>query len=153
MSHDHNQGRNVLYTNTHVRTWEIGKIFLKGLLSVVHVLCRFFPVCLSVIQHRLLIHVKPTVWVVECNKFETFLNKFCLQAILQYIAYLWKSETENRPWLIIIPFKIYLKSFSIQMLLHFFLVFSLSRRECRKSLSKTTLMSSTGTSWTKPWRQ
>ena len=67
-------------------------------LDFVHVLCRFFPVCLSVIQHRLLIHVNTTVWVVECNKFETFLNKFCLQAIPQYTAYSWKSETENRPW-------------------------------------------------------
>ena len=148
------QGRSVLYANTHLCTWEIGKIFLKGFLSVVHVLCRFFPVCLSVIQHRLLIHVKPTVWVVECDKFETFLNKFCLQAIPQYIAYSWKSETENRPWLIIIPFKIYLKSFSItfKCFFIFFSFLSLYLHECRKSLSKTTLMSSTGTSWTKPWR-
>ena len=129
------QGRSVLYANTHLCTWEIGKIFLKGFLSVVHVLRRFFPVCLSVIQHRLLIHVKPTVWVVECDKFETFLNKFCLQAISQYIAYSWKSEHENRPWLIIFPFKIYLKRFSIQMLFHFFQVsLSLSPWKSKKSI-------------------
>ena len=42
--------RSVLYANTHVRTWEIGKIFFKGFLSVdVTWLCRFFPVCLSAI--------------------------------------------------------------------------------------------------------
>ena len=70
----------------------------------------------------------------KCDKFETPLNKFCLQAIPQYTVYSWKSETETRPWLII--WKIFLfKSFFI------FLVFSLSLHKCRKSLSKTTLMS------------
>ena len=34
----------------------------------------------------------------------------CLQAIPQYVAYSWKSE-KNRPWLIIIPSKIYLEVF------------------------------------------
>ena len=70
----------------------------------------------------------------KCDKFETPLNKFCLQAIPQYTVYSWKSETETRPWLII--WKIFLfKSFFI------FLVFSLSLHKCRKSLPKTTLMS------------
>ena len=63
----------------------------------------------------------------------------CPQAIPQDIAYSWKSQ-KNRPRLIFIPFKIYLESFPIQKLF-IFLVFSLSLHKCRKSLSKTTLMS------------
>ena len=59
----HSHGRSVLYANTHVRTWEIGKIFLKVFwvstwLDFVNVLCRFFRFCLSAIQHRFLIHLK-----------------------------------------------------------------------------------------------
>ena len=44
---------------------------------------------------------------------------------------------------IIIPFKIYLESFAIQKLFHFlsFPSLSLSLHKCRKSLSKTCLMS------------
>ena len=83
----------------------------------------------------------------------------CLQAIAQYIAYSWKTEggwenkckthfftvqqrgeaTKNRPWLIVISFKIYLESFPIQKLFNF-LKFSLLYK-CPKSLSKSTLMS------------
>ena len=68
----------------------------------------------------------------------------CLQAIPQSTAYSWKTEgdwgnssqhsfsvqqtceaTKNRPWLIIIPFRINLESFPIQKLF-IFVVFSLS---------------------------
>ena len=60
--------------------------------------------------------------------------------IPQYTAYSWKLE-KNWPWLIIIPFNIYLEHFCIQKLGFHFLV-SLFLHKCWKSLSsKTTLMS------------
>ena len=49
------------------------------------------------------------------------------------------EATKNRPWLIVISFKIYLESFPIQKLFNFF-KFSLLYK-CPKSLSKSTLMS------------
>ena len=138
------QGLSVLYANRMCVLEKLGRFFLKvfGVSTWLDfVLCTFFPVCLSAIQHRFLIHLKHNSLSSNklCNKFETFLIKFCFQAIPQYIAYSWKSETKNRPWMIIIPFKIYLKSFPIQNLFHFF-KFSLS---LSMNVEKVSLMSLT----------
>ena len=87
------------------------------------VLSRFVLVCLAVISHRFYTY-NTTVWVVECDKFETFFK--CLPSGDPTIHCVFKKKTEkNRPWLIIIPFKIYLQSFPIQKL-SFFSFLSLS---------------------------
>ena len=95
------------------------------------VLCRF---CFCLLKSRCystsFLHLKkPAVWVVDCDKFETFLK--CLPSGDPTIHCVFmKNEgglgenhantfvaTKNRPSLIIISFKIYLESFTIQKLL------------------------------------
>ena len=75
------------------------------------VLCIFIAVCLVVIRHRFYTK-NTTLWVVECDKFETYLFAFRRSHNTLRIQ---KTE-KNRPLLIIIPFKIYLENFPIQKL-------------------------------------
>ena len=131
------QGRSVLYANTHVRTWEIRRIFLKVfsykwkpfIVSWLNIVCAnlFLSVDISLLLR--------TAFTLKIKKFDWW-NVINLKHFSQYIAFSGKTKgnwgnsctfvaTKNRPWLIIISFKIYLESFSIQS--HsFFLIFSLS---------------------------
>ena len=81
----------------------------------------------------------------ECENSKHSWNAF-LHAIPQNIVYSWKSE-KNRPRLIIIPFKIYLKNFPIQKLFPFFSFLSLSIN-VRKVYQRLLWCRSTGKSWT-----
>ena len=86
---------------------------------------------------------KTTVWVVECDKFETFFIIHCVfkknegglgKFMPKFVA------TKNRTWLIIIPFQDLSGKFFHSKAIAFFKFLSLYK--CRKSLTiKTTLMS------------
>ena len=113
------------------------------------VLCRFVPVCLAVITHRFYAN-NTTVWVVEWDKFETilkwlpsgdptmhcvFIKKKNRGGLGKLMQHFFRNKESTLTWFSRFIWKVFpFKSYS-------FFQFFLSVYKCRKSVSKTTLIS------------